>query len=85
MLYQGLQGGLPTADEAEDYWEEIGEPDYPVASGIDGDVREATGYTSGGLPGNVVVTPDFEILEIRNGHDTDQWAFDLILEHVADN
>ena len=56
-----------------------------MASGIDGDVREASGYTSGGLPGNVVVTPDFEILEIRNGHDTDEWAFELILDHITQN
>jgi len=82
VLYQGVQGGLPSPEEAEGYWGDIGEPDYPVTSAINGDAREARGYTTGGLPGNVVVTPNFEILEIRNGHDTDEWAFDLILEHV---
>lgn len=78
-----MQGGLPTPQEAVSYWNDLGEPDYPVASSIDGDVREATGYTSGPLPGRVVVTPEMEILAIEAGHGSDEWAFDIILQHLS--
>jgi len=39
-----------------------------------------------GLPtaGNVVLTPDMEILEIVGGHGTDEWAYEAILEHMAE-
>lgn len=38
-----------------------------------------------GLPtaGNVLVSPDMEILAIEGGHGSDEWAFDIILEHLS--
>ncbi len=73
------------------YWEDLDEPDFPVTASINQDIREVLGYDQPNSPaaGNVVISPDMEILGIRGGHDNldhpDQWAFDLIMEHMAEN
>ena len=38
-----------------------------------------------GLPtaGNVVVTPDMQLLIMEPGHGGDDWAYEAILEHMS--
>jgi hypothetical protein len=38
-----------------------------------------------GLPtaGNIVVTPDMELLIMEPGHGGDDWAYEAILEHMS--
>ena len=74
------------------YWEDIGEPEFPVTGSINQDIREAVGYVAANLPppgpptaGNIVLTPDMEILEIVGGHGTDEWAYEAILNHMEEN
>ena len=84
-LYQDAQGGAPDGDDAFAYWEDLNEPEFPVTSSIDQDIRQVLGNVGLGLPtaANVVVSPEMEILAIVNGHGTDEWAFELILEHLS--
>ena len=65
--------------------EDIGEPSFPVTGSVDEDIRESLGYIGMGLPtaGNIVVTPDMELLIMEPGHGGDDWAYEAILEHMS--
>ncbi len=78
---------MPDADDAYSYWQDIDEPDFPVTGSVDDDIRQVLGYTRPGAAtaGNVVLAPDMTILALVEGHGGDDWAYELILEHMAEN
>lgn len=79
ILFQSATGGVPGDDVAQQYWEAIGEPDYPVTADVDQMSLDATEYEGNPLPGICVLAPDRTILDCTTGHGkSTSWALDLI-------
>lgn len=78
-------GAVPDANDAEAYWEDIEEPEFPVTGSVNQDIRDVLGYDWDGAPtaGNVLVSPDMEILGVEGGHGAHDWVFELILDDMA--
>ena len=85
VLYMDASGGVPDANDAESYWEDIGEPEFPVTGSVNEDIKTVLGYDWAAAPtaGNVVLSPDMEILAVQGGHGEHDWAYDTILDHMA--
>jgi len=83
FLFEDYDGTAPEGDDAETYWGQLGEPEYPVLSSTDFGILDASGYTGAPLPGKLLVNPRMEILTLETGHGYPAWAFDLIRDDAG--
>ncbi len=83
LLFEGATGGAPTEGDGAGYWDDVGEPDFPVLSNVAQDALDVTPYAGTPLPGKCVVSPAMEIVACQHGHGADDWAADAILEHLG--
>ncbi|MCP4872459.1 MAG: hypothetical protein GY898_27515 [Proteobacteria bacterium] len=83
-LYADATGAPPHESLGEEYWEDVGEPEFPVGADTDREVLDATPFNGEVAAGKCVLADDLEILDCRTGHGSEQWAWDAILEHAGD-
>ncbi len=81
-LYEGMDGGIPAGEDAESYFETIGEPTYPVLADTTGRLLDVTPYDGEALPGKCALSPQMELLECTTGHGNET-LFDVIREHAG--
>ena len=82
MVFQNSVGSPPTAQDAVDYAEALGDPDYPVVADPSEQVFEATEYNGSILPGKCVLGPEMEMIECTAGHGNES-LFETIREHAG--
>lgn len=84
VIHEDYTASPPDPEIAEDYWESIDEPDFPVFADPGQLSTSETPYDGNGMPGKCVLSPRMEILECDVGHGYDDWAYDVIREHAAE-
>jgi hypothetical protein len=82
ILFQNGVGGETEDGDGFDYWEDIGEPNLPVTSNNNQQILDAADYPYPGsaMPGRVLLSPQMEIIGKTTGHQSDQWAWDIVRE-----
>jgi hypothetical protein len=83
-VFQNSVGSPPEAQDAVDYAEALGDPDYPVVADPSEQVFSATGYDGSTLPGKCVLSPEMVMLECTSGHGNED-LFEAIVEHASSN
>ena len=82
MIWQNNDGTAPSAENAADYADSLGNPDHPVLSDPSEQVFEATEYDGSVLPGKCALSPQMEMLSCTSGHGN-EGLFDAIREHAG--
>ena len=82
-LYADAQGRSPDEVLGANYWRSIGEPEFPVAGDINELMLPSTPFAGAVAAGKCVLTPEMEIVECRDGHGSEDWAWDAILAHAG--
>lgn len=83
-IFEDTRGDPPGDRElAAEYWEAVGEPEFPVGTDPEQAVLEVTPFDGSPLPGKCVLSPAMEMLACEAGHEEDDWAFDIIREHAS--
>ena len=82
MVYQTTTGGLPDAQTASSYHEDIGSPDFAVTADPTNAIQDASAWDGKRIPAKCVVSPEMEMLTCYTGDD-DTPGFDAIAAHHA--
>jgi hypothetical protein len=77
-LDEDVQAQAPQPEDAESYWADVGEPDFPTTVDPSQRLQEITPWKGRGRPGKCLLSPDMVMIDCTEATVDDEWAFDQI-------